>query len=42
MYKYDFGDGGWHELVVAKALSSESGVHSPRSWVGMCACPPED
>ncbi|MCA9413831.1 MAG: plasmid pRiA4b ORF-3 family protein [Candidatus Omnitrophica bacterium] len=41
-YKYDFGDGWRHELVVEKIIPPEEGVKYPVCLAGERACPPED
>jgi hypothetical protein len=41
-YRYDFGDGWGHEVVVEKIFQGQQGVHYPICLGGKRACPPED
>ncbi len=41
-YRYDFGDGWEHEIVVEKILPVQKGVQYPICLAGKRACPPED
>jgi len=41
-YKYDFGDGWYHTLLVEKILTPQKSLHHPLCLKGMRACPPED
>ena len=41
-YKYDFGDGWDHTLLLEKIFSPDDGVHYPLCLKGKRACPPED
>lgn len=41
-YKYDFGDGWTHEILLEGILLAETGVKYPRCLAGERACPPED
>ena len=42
VYRYDFGDGWEHELVVGRILPAQRGVRYPVCVGGGRACPPED
>jgi Plasmid pRiA4b ORF-3-like protein len=41
-YKYDFGDGWEHDLVLEKRLDPEPKAQIPACLAGKGACPPED
>lgn len=41
-YRYDFGDGWRHHVIVEKYLQPEPGVAYPACIDGARACPPED
>lgn len=41
-YKYDFGDGWQHDVVLENVKESEPGVNYPRCIDGERSCPPED
>lgn len=41
-YKYDFGDGWRHKIVVEKVQPAEAGMTVPACVDGRRACPPED
>ncbi len=41
-YKYDFGDGWRHEILVEKILPGERGTRYPVCLAGKRNCPPED
>ena len=41
-YRYDFGDGWEHAVVLEKILPSETGIKYPVCISGERACPPED
>ncbi len=41
-YRYDFGDGWEHEVLVERILPAQSGVQHPTVLAGKRACPPED
>lgn len=42
LYRYDFGDGWEHDLVLERVLDPEPEVGYPRVVAGARACPPED
>lgn len=42
IYKYDFGDGWEHDVVVEKIIPAEADARYPICVAGARACPPED
>ena len=42
IYRYDFGDGWEHEIVVERILPIRRGDQHPICLAGKRACPPED
>lgn len=42
LYKYDFGDGWEHEVVLERILNPVDGIMYPICLEGARACPPED
>ena len=42
LYRYDFGDGWEHEILLEGILLGEPAVKYPRCTAGERACPPED
>ncbi len=42
IYRYDFGDGWEHEVLVEKVLLAAEGQKVPSCIAGANACPPED
>lgn len=42
LYRYDFGDGWEHDVLLEGTLPGEPGVKYPRCIAGARACPPED
>ena len=42
LYRYDFGDGWEHEVLVEKVLTTVEGQKVPSCIEGARACPPED
>lgn len=41
-FRYDFGDGWEHDIVLEATLPAEANVEYPRCVTGKLACPPED
>jgi len=41
-YKYDFGDGWMHEVLLEKIIPCREGLDYPLCLAGKRACPPED
>ena len=41
-YRYDFGDGWLHDILVEEILEPSKGVEYPICLAGQRACPPED